>query len=106
MLHTEQEKFDLGVQLAGRVVEYIPNISIALQPLIVDFGTDTYKYTTQQQQVIDDQWNTHASKIKHDKKYMVYRGSMDMIDTVNDLKEATSAQRFIGDGTNNWQGWD
>ena len=23
-LHTEQEKFDLGVQLAGRVVEYIP----------------------------------------------------------------------------------
>ena len=37
---------------------------------------------------------------------MVYRGSMDMIDTVNNLKEATSAQRFIGDGTNNWQGWD
>ena len=106
MLHTEQDKFDTGVELAHRVVEDIPNISIALQPLIVDFGSVTYQYTSEQQSIIDDQWNQFARRIRHDKKYMVYRGSMDMLDTVNGLKEATSAQRFIGDGTNNWKGWD
>ena len=106
MMHTDPEKFQMGEKLAHDSVVECKNISIALQPLVVDFGTERFPYTDEQLQIIDDQFKNYGSKIIHDKTYTVYRGSMDMIDTVNNLKANSSAHRFIADNKNNWKGWD
>lgn len=106
MMHTDKDKFDMGEKLAHDSVVECKNISIALQPLVVDFGTERFPYTEEQLKIIDNQFKNFGSKIVHDKTYTVYRGSMDMIDSVNNLKQNSSAHRFIADNANNWKGWD
>ena len=105
MMHNDPDKFEIGKGLAQDVIA-CENISIALQPLVIDFGNERYPYTDEQLQIIDDQFKDYGSKIKHTKEFKIYRGSMDMIDTVNDLKQNSSAHRFIADNQNNWKGWD
>ena len=80
----------MGEKLAHDSVVECKNISIALQPLVVDFGTERFPYTDEQLQIIDDSFKNYGSKIIHDKTYTVYRGSMDMIDTVNKSKQIVS----------------
>ena len=104
MMHYEQNKWNICQDLAEKVI-HIKNISLALQPLIIDFGNILYDYNANQIEYIDKQWTNLASKIKYDKKFKLYRGSMEMIDTVNDLVEISSAHRFINNKTNNWYGW-
>ena len=91
-------------KLAESIIS-IKNISLALQPLIIDFGETLYEYTDEQISYIDRQWHNLGSKIEHDKKWKIYRGSMDMHDDVNKLRHNSSAHRFINDKTNNWRGW-
>lgn len=107
MMHYKPELWDVCQDVAESVIE-IDNISLALQPLIIDFGEELYEYSDQQIEYIDRQWHDLGSKIKHtrDHSKQLYRGSMDMIDEVNDLKSNSSAHRFINDKTNNWKGWD
>lgn len=105
MMHYDQEIWLRCEDVANRVIK-IKNISLALQPLIIDFGEELYSYTQEQLDYIDRQWHDLGSKIEHDKTWKLYRGSMDMIDEVNDLKQNSSAHRFINDSTNNWKGWD
>ena len=106
MLHNDPELFAKGVILAERLRDECTNISMALQPLIHEFGTVRFDYTEEQLEIIEQQHELYGAKVKHTKEYNIYRGSMDMIDTVNDLKQSSSAQRFIADNTNNWSGWD
>jgi hypothetical protein len=104
MMHYDPEIWPECVKVAEAVVD-IKNISLALQPLIIDFGETLYSYTDEQIKYIDDQWRNLGSKIQHDKSWKIYRGSMDMCDDVNKLKQNSSAHRFINDKTNNWKGW-
>ena len=106
MMHYDLKLWDKCCEVVEKVIE-IPNISLALQPLIIDFGENLYSYTEEQIQYIDKQWHDFGSKIKHDDTLIkkIYRGSMDMIDTINNLKQNSSAHRFINDKTNNWKGW-
>ena len=106
MMHNDSELFNVGVTLAERLRDECTNISMAIQPLIHDFGTERFDYTDEQLEIIDKQHELYGSKITHTKEYNVYRGSMDMIDTVNDLKQSSSAHRFIAENTNDWSGWD
>lgn len=106
MMHYDDELWPVCQDVSERVIE-IQDISLALQPLIIDFGEELYGYEDWQIEYIDRQWHTLGSKIKHtrDHSKTLYRGSMDMIDDVNDLKQTSSAHRFINDKTNNWRGW-
>lgn len=105
MGHTDTDMFNKGVKLSERLTQ-IENISMAFQPLVIDFGEVSYSYTPEQQQIFDSQYKLFGSKVKHTKTFKLYRGSMDMHDTVNNLKQNSSAHRFIADGKNNWKGWD
>ena len=107
MMHYDSELWEICKNVAEKTID-IDNISFALQPLIIDFGEILYNYTDDQIQYIDEQWTNLGSKIKHTRDYdkKIYRGSMDMIDDVNDLRQNSSAHRFINDKTNNWKGWD
>jgi MoaA/NifB/PqqE/SkfB family radical SAM enzyme len=106
MGHTDPELFDKGIVLSEKLCIEIENISMAFQPLVVDFGEVRFPYTDDQQKIFDEQWQLYGSKIKHTKEFKLYRGSMDMHDTVNTLKQNSAAHRFIADNNNNWSGWD
>ena len=106
MMHTNDDLFLKGQKLALDSVQQCENISIALQPLVVDFGEERFPYTDEQLAIIDAQFKDYGSKVKHTKQFKLYRGSMDMIDEVNNLKQNSSAHRFIADNENNWKGWD
>jgi organic radical activating enzyme len=105
MMHYDPEIWDKCVDVVERIVK-IKNISLALQPLIIDFGETLYSYTQEQLDFIDRQWHDYGSKIEHDTSWKIYRGSMDMWDDVNNLRQNSSAHRFINDKTNDWSGWD
>ena len=98
------EKFDFCVDVANRVVE-LGDISIALQPLIHDFGDTLYDYTSEQQQVFDQQHELFVKKIQYTKSFNYYRGAMSKV-FKDGSKTPSSAHRFISEKTNDWSGWD
>ena len=104
MMHYDPKIWPSCVHVAEEAIK-IPNISLALQPLIIDFGETLYEYTSEQTELIDNQWTKFGKKIQHTKSWKMYRGSMDMWDDVNKLSQNSSAHRFINDKTNNWEGW-
>lgn len=101
MMHTEH--FNKVLELAFRIKD-IPNISMAVQPLVVDFGDKLYKYTPTQLKVIDQQHEMLVKHIKYDKNFEYYRGAMDMVNSEGNHKRI-SPQRLISLGANNWKDW-
>lgn len=97
------EKFDSCCAVAERITE-INNISMALQPLIVDFGDTLYEYSPQQQEVFDKQHELFSKKIKFTKRVEYYRGAMREV-YADGSSQVKSAHRFIADKTNDWSGW-
>lgn len=86
-------------------VKDLPDVSIAIQPLVKDFGEEVFPYTEAQSRVINTQNSFLAKQIKYEKKYEYYRGAMDMVGS--DGKRATmSPQRFISSGQNSWKNWN
>ena len=51
MMHPKKEFFDKGVKLAKKIVR-LSDITLALQPLIVDFETELYQYTDEQMEIL------------------------------------------------------
>lgn len=97
------DKFDYCYELADKIKD-IGNVSMALQPLIVDFGEKLYDYTNPQKAVMDRQHDLITKYIKNTKTYNYYRGAMR---TVNEdgTGNVSSAHRFINSKTNDWSGW-
>ena len=89
--------------LAEKVVSY-ENISLALQPLIVDFGDTLYEYTDEQKKVFDTQHQVFTPRIKHTKEMKLYRGAMKMVNEKGQFMIA-GAHQFIARNANNWLGW-
>lgn len=89
---------------AAEMIKNIPNISMALQPLVVDFGDQLFKYTPEQMDVINRQNELIIRKIPHDRTFESYRGAMAMV-TAKNQRIAKAPQRFISKGDNNWAGW-
>lgn len=98
------EKFDFCFDLANRIKD-LGNISMALQPLIVDFGSQLYDYTEEQKRVFDNQHELITKHIKFTKHFDYYRGAMKKL-YANGKTEISSAHRFISEKTNDWSGWD
>jgi MoaA/NifB/PqqE/SkfB family radical SAM enzyme len=97
------EKFDYCFEVANKIKD-LGNISMALQPLIVDFGDTLFDYTLEQKSVLDNQSKLIADKIKFDKEFLYYRGSMRMVFS-DGTKKIQDSQKLIADKTNNWLGW-
>lgn len=98
------EKFDHCYSVAERATT-LENTSIALQPLIVDFGEVLYEYTDEQKKIMENQWNLIGSKIKWTKKMENYRGSMQLI-YPQAKGPLVPPHEFIARSKNNWNGWD
>jgi MoaA/NifB/PqqE/SkfB family radical SAM enzyme len=82
----------------------IDNISIAIQPLVKDFGEELFPYNSVQSKVIDTQNAFLSKQIKHTKQYEYYRGAMDMV-FADGRRSTMSPQRFISSRQNSWKGW-
>jgi MoaA/NifB/PqqE/SkfB family radical SAM enzyme len=97
------EKFEKCFDLADKVKD-LGDLSIALQPLIVDFGDTLYEYTDYQKKVLDRQHELITKHIKFTKPLDYYRGAMRKL-YEDGTAEPSSAHRFISDKTNDWSGW-
>jgi len=97
------EKFDFCYAVANKV-KNLGNISMALQPLIHDFGDTLFDYNEFQKKIFDKQHELITKHIKFTKSFDYYRGAMK---TVNESGEGavSSAHRFISENTNDWSGW-
>jgi organic radical activating enzyme len=100
MMHPDH--FDLCIDVVEEIVRDVPNVSIALQPLSVDFKDELYNYTKEQMDIINDQYELYGSKVKWDTDWPIFRGSMRVI---GEKEMTSSAHRFISEGVNNWKGW-
>jgi len=107
MMHTDLDRFNNGIELTKKLVAEAQNFSLALQPLVIDFGTERFPYTDEQLATIDRQWEDFGKHIKYtnNNNFKLYRGSMDMINTKTGETKNRAAHRFIADNTNNWSGW-
>jgi MoaA/NifB/PqqE/SkfB family radical SAM enzyme len=97
------EKFDFCYAVANKIKD-LGNLSMALQPLIHDFGDQLFEYNDFQKKVFDKQHELITKHIKFDKTYDYYRGAMRMVNAEGESK-VSSAHRFISDKTNDWSGW-
>ncbi len=97
------EKFEQCFEIADKVKD-IGDLSIALQPLIVDFGDTLYEYTEYQKSLIDRQHELITKHIKFTKPLEYYRGAMRKV-YADGTSVPSSAHRFINEKTNDWSGW-
>ena len=96
------ERFEECWGFAERMAE-VPNISMAIQPLIVNFDRVLYDYTEDQRLRIEKQHQLVVSKIKHTRKFESYRGSMTKV--MQDKRKTAAPQVLIAANENSWQGW-
>ena len=97
------EKFDYCYAVANKV-KNMGNISMALQPLIHDFGDTLYDYTDFQKRIFDKQHELISKHIKYTKSFDYYRGAMRIVDETG-KGAVSSAHRFISEKSNDWSGW-
>jgi MoaA/NifB/PqqE/SkfB family radical SAM enzyme len=98
------EQFDYCYAVANKVKD-LGNVSMALQPLIHDFGDTLYDYTDFQKNIFDKQHKLITEHIKYTKSFPYYRGAMRKVFS-DDTTQVSSAHRFISQKENNWSGWD
>lgn len=96
-------KFDFCYAVANKV-KNLGNISMALQPLIHDFGDTLFDYDDFQKKIFDKQHDLITRHIKFDKSFDYYRGAMKVVYPDGETK-VSSAHRFISEGINDWSGW-
>lgn len=101
MMHPHE--FNECKEVAKFISENVSNVSIALQPLLVEFKDQLYEYTQEQLEVLDRQHELYGSKIKWTREWPIYRGAMKKI--YDDKEVVSSAHRFIAEKTNRWTGW-
>lgn len=97
-------KFDYCYAVANNI-KNIGNISMALQPLIHDFGDTLFDYTEEQKMIFQQQHDLIIKHIKFTKSFDYYRGAMKMINADN-TATVSSPQRLISNNSNNWNGWE
>ena len=97
------EKFDECLEIAHNIKD-IGNISMALQPLIHDFGEVVYDYTPVQHDVFANQHTIITEHIKWEKGFNFYRGAMKLL-FPDGTEKVSSAHRFISEKTNDWSKW-
>ena len=97
------EKFDFCYAVANKIKD-LGNISMALQPLIHDFGDTLFDYTDSQKRIFDKQHELISKHIKFTRSFEYYRGAMKMM-REDGSEQVSSAHRFISHKKNDWSGW-
>ena len=99
----DPNQFDYCYSVANKVKD-LGNISMALQPLIHDFGEVLFDYNEFQKKIFEKQHDLISKHIKFTRTFEYYRGAMKMV--YSDGKtEVSSAHRFLSFKTNDWSGW-
>lgn len=96
-------KFDECYAIADKIKD-LGNLSIALQPLIHDFGDTLYDYTEDQKSVFENQHDLIVKHIEFTKSFDYYRGAMRAVNAEGKSR-VFSAQKFISEKSNDWSGW-
>lgn len=97
------EQFDYCFAVANKI-KNLGNISMALQPLIHDFGDTVFDYTDAQKNIFDKQHELITKDIQFTRSFDYYRGAMKKI-YPDGTGEVSSAHRFISFKTNDWSNW-
>jgi MoaA/NifB/PqqE/SkfB family radical SAM enzyme len=97
------EKFEFCYEIADKVKD-LGNLSMALQPLIHDFGEVLYDYDDFQKKIFEKQHELISKHIKFTKEFEYYRGAMKVV-YPDGTHQVSSAHRFIGLKINDWSGW-
>lgn len=97
------DQFDRCYAVANKVKD-LGNLSMALQPLIHDFGDTLYDYNDFQKRIFDKQHELITQHIKFTKSFDYYRGAMRVVYESGE-SQVSSAHRFISHKTNDWSGW-
>jgi len=97
-------KFDYCYDVANTVKD-LGNISMALQPLIHDFGDKLFDYTPEQKDILTNQYKLIIRHIKFTKSFQFYRGAMKKVNS-DGTSEVQPAHKFISTNTNDWSGWN
>ena len=97
------EIFDHCYAIANKIKD-LGNISMALQPLIHDFGDTLYDYTDIQKRILDKQYDLITKFIKFNHRFEYYRGAMKTVQE-DGTSVSLGTHRFIADKTNDWSGW-
>jgi sulfatase maturation enzyme AslB (radical SAM superfamily) len=98
------ELFELSHDVANKIVA-IGNVSMALQPLIHDFGDVVFDYPPYQQRILDKQHEQVTNRIKYVKVFKHYRGAMRKIYDDPTIIDIAPAHVLISEKSNNWAGW-
>jgi organic radical activating enzyme len=96
-------RFDECYRLAEQIVP-IDNVSLALQPLLIDLGSELYPYTPEQQDKIARQ-SQLTKPAKYTRKLAVFRARMAKVDAAGH-RTAMLPHVLINNGENNWLGWN
>lgn len=97
------DKFEYCYSVANKIKD-LGNISMALQPLIHDFGDKLFDYNEFQNNILEKQHELITKHIKFNRSFDYYRGAMKMIGP--EKTRVQSAHKFISEKQNNWFGWD
>jgi MoaA/NifB/PqqE/SkfB family radical SAM enzyme len=97
------QKFEYCYEVADKIKD-LGNISMALQPLIHDFGEVLFDYDSFQKKILDEQHKLIVKHIKYTKTFDYYRGAMSKV-SQDGTTQPSSAHRFISEKTNDWSGW-
>ena len=106
MMHPDH--WDKCIEVADKVSS-IPNITLALQPLIVDFGEELFHYEPEQQEIFEKQWELYQKRIPRtndNKDFLGFsvRGVMRETETGR-MGEMVQPHILISEKANNWMGW-
>jgi MoaA/NifB/PqqE/SkfB family radical SAM enzyme len=98
------EKFDSCYAVANKI-KNLGNISMALQPLIHDFGTELYDYNDFQKKIFAKQHELITKHIKFEKDFAFYRGAMKVV-LPDGSGKVVAPHHFIHLKINDWSGWN
>lgn len=88
----------------AETIRDLGNCSIALQPLLHNLETELYPYTSEQMNILVNQYDLISKHIKWTKKNEIQRGAMKTVKEDGSYNVRT-AHSFISRNTNNWYGW-
>jgi sulfatase maturation enzyme AslB (radical SAM superfamily) len=99
MMHPQ--KFDVCTEMAKWVVNANENVTLAVQPLLVDLASELYPYTDEQRAFLSNP-HLHARITRELTKY---RGAMQAYFD-DGSRTVTTPQQLIANNQNHWRGWN
>jgi organic radical activating enzyme len=104
MMHPDHWNKCLGL---AELITTVPNITLALQPLIHDFGDELFHYEPWQQVVFEEQYKLYQKRIPQSENAMKgfsLRGAM-RLTSDGQLGVVKQPHILIAEKANNWAGW-